>query len=103
MRKDCPRPEEGCKYFPDCFADLHHPDYPRKAYTSSLEKRYRSARAAGNYLCRAEHEEIHATEPIPVKPSPDEMRAFLSNVVMEEPCTENINTLPLNTRHDLAS
>lgn len=98
MKRPCPSATEGCKYAPDCFADQHHPDWPRKDYTTSLEKRYRRERAIGNYLCRAEHDEIHATTPPPEKPTPDEMRAFLVTQVMEEVCTENINTLMPSTK-----
>lgn len=75
-RRSCPSENEGCKYFTTpggCFSDIHHPDFPRKDYTTPLEKRYRAARAF--QLCRLLHD-IEHLEPAPEKPTVVEMRDY---------------------------
>lgn len=82
-RRPCPNPSEDCKYFNKpggCFADQHHPDFPKSDYRTSLEKRYRMARAF--HLCRFLHELIHL-EPQPEKPTVVEMREHLARLVLE--------------------
>jgi hypothetical protein len=82
-RRPCPNPSEDCKYFntPDgCFADLHHPDFPKKEYRTPLEKRYRIARAF--HLCRLLHDVVHLG-PQPEKPTVMEMREFMGRLALE--------------------
>lgn len=83
----CPGANEDCKYFDTergCYQDEHHLYYPRKRYKSSVEKAFRQLPENREMLCRAEHDEIHATEPIPHKPSRVEMVQALANVALQE-------------------
>jgi hypothetical protein len=83
-RQPCPNANENCKYFdtPEgCFADRHHPDFPKKEYKTPLEKRYRIARAF--YLCRYLHDLVHL-EPAPEKPDVAEMREHLARLAIAD-------------------
>lgn len=62
---------ERCKD-PRCFTDRHHLYWPRKAYRSQLEKRFRGMFI--EVIPRCLHNEIHRTTQPPEKPSPDFMR-----------------------------
>lgn len=68
-------PSEECKFYPHCYRDRHHEAYPRADYKTKLEKDYRSRTVV--FICRALHEEIHATQLPPPKPSIEEMREVL--------------------------
>lgn len=57
-----------------CRTDVHHLYYDRKWYTSTVEKEFRELPENKIKMCRADHEELHATEWPPEKPSPAEMR-----------------------------
>jgi len=59
------------------FKDTHHRYYPRRAYKTPLEKAFRNLPCHREVIWRSVHEEIHATQPIPEKPSRDEMLAVL--------------------------
>lgn len=82
-KRECPDKNSECRLFPRCFADKHHPDWPRKDYKTPLEKEFRETRSIGNYICRAAHEAIHREDP-PEKPSVEEMRLFLGHITMPE-------------------
>jgi len=56
-----------------CFTDLHHEVWPRRFYRSRIEKKFRELICNKTVVCRAFHDEIHATLPPPVKPSRDQM------------------------------
>lgn len=75
--RPCPLSNESCRYFPECYEDIHHPDWPKSLYRSRLERRYRAERAVGNYLCRNEHDLLHLLEEPPDKPSGPEMKEYL--------------------------
>ena len=79
MKRFCPKANEACKLAPKCYSDKHHPDYPAFQYKTSLERQYREIRAIGNYMCRAEHDELHATQIAPEKPSVPNMVNYLAN------------------------
>ena len=57
-----------------CFEDVHHRVYPRRDYQTPLEKEYRNLDENKEITCRDRHNEKHANEPTPEKPSVDEMR-----------------------------
>lgn len=65
-------PDEACKYFPDCYADIHHLYFPAGSYRTALEKEFRQAPQNKILSCRRLHDEDHLKEP-PQKPSRDEM------------------------------
>ncbi len=74
VRGECPRENVDCPlYFEGCFTDLHHLYFPRRDYKTNVEKQFRNLPENKEQLCRAEHNERHATEPPPLKPSRDEM------------------------------
>ena len=75
-----PNPE--CRYFPECYTDTHHLYYPRKRYTSGVERQFRQLPENQAELCREVHSEIHATEQLPKKPS----RAAMLAVIQEAVC-----------------
>jgi len=80
MRGECPNPKPDCKYADKggCFSDVHHQYYPRRAYVRSEEKEFRELPDHKEVLCRAEHDELHATEFPPPKPSREVMLGAIS-------------------------
>lgn len=82
MRGEC-TPEQKA----DCpirkhFSDTHHIYYPASNYRTLVEKEFRELPENKVQLCRNEHNERHATEEIPVKPSRDEMLQAISGLVL---------------------
>lgn len=72
-------PATPCKYreTDSCFEDLHHEAWPRRDYTTPLEKRFRNHVLNKVIICRAIHDDEHAQGLIPVKPTREEMRRFI--------------------------
>lgn len=73
MKRDCPSASPECYYAPNCYSDLHHQYWYSYDYKTPLEKKFRELPQNKEQICRAEHDEIHATQEPPVKPSIDEM------------------------------
>lgn len=75
MRGECPNPQPDCRYaeLGGCFSDTHHLFYPRRDYRRPTERDFRELPENKEQLCRAEHDERHATELPPTKPSSAEM------------------------------
>ena len=75
MKGECPNPRPDCKYaeLGGCFSDTHHLFYPRRDYRRPTERDFRELPENKEQLCRAEHDERHATELPPEKPSRVEM------------------------------
>lgn len=65
-----------------CFEDVHHKQYPRRAYRNSVERDFRNLDKNKELTCRDRHNEIHATEFPPPKPSIDEMRQALGKLTI---------------------
>lgn len=86
MRKPCPSENEACKYYASeggCYVDTHHTYWPRRSYTTQIEKEFRRLPENQELLCRVEHEEAHTERP-PEKPTRDEMiQAIASHMVQE--------------------
>lgn len=83
-RRPCPNPEEACPYFTDrgsCFSDNHHLYWPRVDYRRGLEREFRELPENKQQLCRWEHDEIHATQEPPAKPSLEIIRRALGLLV----------------------
>lgn len=72
-------PERVCKLRETigCYEDLHHEAWPRRAYRTKLERDFRNDVLNKVIICRAEHDDIHATTPPPQKPTVKQMREFL--------------------------
>lgn len=87
MISECPLPDPECKYFggPDgCHSSTHHLYWPRRDYTTKTARQFRELPAHKEQLCRREHDERHATEQPPTKPSHTEMlRAIASQAIRE--------------------
>ena len=80
---------EGAEYFPcqptmecpyrlrngGCHEDTHHQFYPDNQYHGTLERTFKNLPRFMIEVCRRLHDDIHATEPTPVKPDRDYMRA----------------------------
>lgn len=72
MKACNPSPE--CKYYETgCFEDVHHLYWPKSEYRSELERNFRNLGSNTMRICRATHDDIHATERPPVKPSRETM------------------------------
>jgi len=72
--------ETPCKYREEdeCFEDIHHEAFPKSAYRDGLEKRFREHVLNKVLICRAVHDDIHAQNLIPQKPSPEQMIQFMA-------------------------
>lgn len=80
MAEQCPSPIEGCKYAntPECLLTKHHLYWPSPDYTTKIEKDFRNLEQnIQREVPRCEHDEIHATQDPPEKPSTDFMVGFL--------------------------
>jgi len=64
---------EGMCRYPEPFEDNHHVYYPKREYSGSLERKYRNLGCHVVEICRCKHDEIHATEQPPDKPSTEVM------------------------------
>ena len=80
MKGECPNPRPDCKYaeLGGCFSDTHHLFYPRRSYRSRVEQDFRELPENKVQICREEHDERHATEPIPKKPSREVMLGMIA-------------------------
>lgn len=73
-------PERECKYRDTdrgCYEDIDHYYFPRKNYRDSVSKAFRELVVNKTVTCRALHDERHATQSPPPKPSRNEMLAVL--------------------------
>lgn len=57
-----------------CFEDVHHLYYPRRDYTTSIEKRFRQLDENKVLICRALHDDEHALWEVPEKPDLELMK-----------------------------
>lgn len=68
-----------CTRWEDCpvrecpTTDRHHEYYPKSDYTTTVESMFRNLGSNIVQICRREHNEIHATQEPPEKPSTVEM------------------------------
>jgi hypothetical protein len=76
MRETCPTPDSNCP-LKKCFGDTHHLYYPASWYKGIVELAFRNLPENKEFLCRREHNERHATEEPPEKPS----REFMLNAI----------------------
>lgn len=73
MERAC-TPNESCPYYSTgCFEDTHHVFYPSGDYITPVERLFRNIPENKVEICRREHEDVHATEQPPLKPSYDVM------------------------------
>lgn len=75
--RPCSKENKDCPLFitkRGCYEDVHHDFWPRRDYTTETEKAFRELEENKTRLCRAEHQDVHATEDIPLKPSLEVMR-----------------------------
>lgn len=80
MAEQCPVPREGCMYAgtPECILTVHHLYWPSPDYQTKTERFFREMHANKQFnVPRCEHDEIHATQEAPEKPSHDFMRGFI--------------------------
>jgi len=83
----CPNRNEGCPLYETkrgCFADTHHKWFFSRWYRTAVEKDFRELPENKEQLCRAEHEEIHATQPPPEKPSREQMIIAIAQSALNE-------------------
>lgn len=79
--KTCSNCQEGCKYFerapkPELrktqdnggYMDRHHIYFPKGFYKTVIEQAFRNLPENILTMCRADHDELHATTPPPEKP-----------------------------------
>lgn len=72
-------PSQECKIWPNCFMDTHHMYYPKSLYKTDAEKLFRNLAGNTMRICRALHDDLHANERPPEKPS----REVIFNVIKE--------------------
>ena len=72
MRNGCESSGDHCP-LKKPFTDRHHLFYPRSAYRTPIEKAFRDLPENKVDICRCLHNYLHRTEPIPKKPSREEM------------------------------
>ena len=77
-------PTEDCKYYPSCYQDSHHVYFPRRDYKTKIEKQFRNLPENLVEMCRLEHDNLHATQTPPEKPSRDEMLVAISRTALGE-------------------
>lgn len=70
-------PERECRLRDTvgCFEDVHHKVYPRREYKTGLPYRYRELPENKELTCRDRHNEIHATQAPPERPTREQMLA----------------------------
>lgn len=76
-RKACQFETPDCKYFngaEGCHSSTHHEYWPRSDFTTPLEKSFRELPENKFDICRQMHDEIHAFDEPPIKPSIEVMR-----------------------------
>lgn len=82
MRTPCNENRESCPYqYSGCFEDTHHRFYPKSSYTTAAERTFRELPENKEQLCRDLHDDLHATQEPPDKPSHAEM---LSQIALSE-------------------
>lgn len=62
-----------------CREDVHHTQYPRRDYKKGIARVFRELDENKVKLCRALHDEIHATQPPPEMPSIEVMQQAVLN------------------------
>lgn len=80
-------PDRECKYRDTergCYSDIDHYYYPRRNYRDSVSKAFRELAVNKTLTCRQLHDERHASEPVPKKPSRNEMLIALAGVSLGE-------------------
>ena len=84
----CPNANEACRFYETeqgCVANTDHYYWPKKRYTSAIERQFRNLPENKEQRCLAEHLERHATEQPPAKPSREQMiQAIASHMVQGE-------------------
>lgn len=81
MRRACAQAIESCPYAetkPGCYSDTHHLYYPRANYRTQLEKQFRELAVNKEQLCRYEHDQVHAENEPPLKPTREQMLGALA-------------------------
>jgi hypothetical protein len=61
-----------------CFMDVHHLYFPRVAYQTPTEKRFRQLDENKVRICRALHDAEHALEDPPLKPDVEIMQMAIT-------------------------
>jgi hypothetical protein len=86
MKGECPSPRPDCKYADGggCFSDTHHLFYPRRDYRTRVEREFRELPVNKEQICRSEHDERHAVEPVPQKPTKQEMLGAIALELSQE-------------------
>lgn len=85
-RGECPEPRPDCPYADlrgGCFSDEHHLFWPRVDYHDIIGSEFRNLAENKEDICRWDHDEIHATELPPVRPSREYMLGALVTALAE--------------------
>ena len=76
-------PSPDCKFFGRCYEDVDHIYWPKKGYQTPVEKEFRDLDTNKQLICRALHDERHATEVPPLKPDRDFMFLAIQRATRE--------------------
>jgi len=83
----CPNANEDCRFFESelgCVANTHHYYWPKRRYTTDIEKQFRQLPENKEQMCMAEHLDLHATERPPKKPPREIMLQAIAQTAIEE-------------------
>lgn len=77
--ESCPEPKPDCPFAQTALCGLtkHHDYWPKKEYSTKIEKRFRELKSHVRLLPNCEHREFHLNNRPPVKPPLKHMVAVL--------------------------
>lgn len=79
----CPNASPECKYFESkhgCRTNIHHLYWPKRDYTTPIQREFRELPENKESLCMAEHDDKHRFESPPTMPSRDEMLVAINGM-----------------------
>ena len=85
-RGECPEPRPDCPYAGlrgGCFSDEHHLFFPEVDYRDIMGSEFRELAENKEYICRWDHDEIHATEMPPKRPPREQILGAIATALSE--------------------
>lgn len=83
----CPNENEACRFYETeqgCVSNTHHGYWPKKRYTTPVEREFRALPENQEQLCMAEHLDRHANERPPQKPPREVMlQAIAAHMIQD--------------------
>lgn len=79
----CPGADESCKYWDSkhgCRTNVHHKMWPKRDYTTPIEREFRELPENKERMCMQEHDLLHQTERPPQKPDRETMLLAINGI-----------------------